>query len=300
MIWTILATFLFTPPVLFGQTAEELSAKANAASQAEAWDEAAAALEQLVTLRPESGSDWYQLGVALHRSGDYAAAVTAYEKVLALPSASAFHPFARFRGAESLAAAGKTQEAMTWLQAAVDGGFAPASSIEGSDALEALRGESSYIAALDKARRNTTPCEFKEEHRQFDFWIGDWDVFTPTGQQAGTNNIEKIVNGCVIYENWTSATGGVGKSFNFYDASDDKWHQLWVDGQGNVLRMSGTYKDGVLDYTGETPTEDGAARSERLRFFDLEGGLVRQLWEQSSDGGKTWTTAFDGEYRPKK
>jgi hypothetical protein len=27
---------------------------------------------------------------------------------------------------------------------------------------------------------------------------------------------------------------------------------------------------------------------------------VHQLWKQSADGGKTWTTAFDGIYIPKK
>jgi hypothetical protein len=25
---------------------------------------------------------------------------------------------------------------------------------------------------------------------------------------------------------------------------------------------------------------------------------VRQLWESSSDGGRTWTVAFDGIYAP--
>ena len=31
-------------------------------------------------------------------------------------------------------------------------------------------------------------------------------------------------------------------------------------------------------------------------FFNLGPGPVRQLWEQSTDEGKTWTVAFDGLY----
>ena len=153
--------------------------------------------------------------------------------------------------------------------------------------------------ALAQTTGAQTPCEDKTEHRQFDFWIGDWEVFNPSGQRVGTNRIEKIVNGCILLENWTSASGGVGKSFNFYDPADGHWHQLWVDGQGNVLRLRGALRDGVLHYEGETKTADGEPRKERLRFFNLENGFVRQLWEQSADDGKTWNVAFDGEYRPK-
>ncbi len=39
---------------------------------------------------------------------------------------------------------------------------------------------------------------------------------------------------------------------------------------------------------------------ERLGFTLLAGGHVRQLWEQSTDGGKSWTVAFDGLYVPRK
>ena len=32
------------------------------------------------------------------------------------------------------------------------------------------------------------------EHRQFDFWIGHWDVFVPSGKKAGQNRIEVIAD----------------------------------------------------------------------------------------------------------
>ena len=34
-------------------------------------------------------------------------------------------------------------------------------------------------------------------------------------------------------------------------------------------------------------------------WYDNADGTVRQHWEQSKDGGKSWTTAFDGLYKKK-
>ena len=132
------------------------------------------------------------------------------------------------------------------------------------------------------------------EHRQFDFWIGDWDVHVG-GQQAGTNTIQLILDGCVLQENWTGSKGGTGKSFNVYDSAKGKWQQTWVDSTGNVLELYGEFKDGVMRLTGEN-VRNGKKTLQRLSFFPLEKNRVRQLWEQSQDDGKTWSAVFDGLY----
>ncbi len=36
----------------------------------------------------------------------------------------------------------------------------------------------------------------------------------------------------------------------------------------------------------------------RMTWTPLDNGYVRQHWEVTSDGGTTWSTAFDGEYHP--
>ena len=61
------------------------------------------------------------------------------------------------------------------------------------------------------------------EMRQFDFWVGDWTV-TDRGKLAGRNHIERILGGCALLENWSGAQGGAGKSLNFYDSDDARWH----------------------------------------------------------------------------
>jgi hypothetical protein len=139
------------------------------------------------------------------------------------------------------------------------------------------------------------PCGAKPEYRQFDFWIGEWDV-QAGGKQVGTNSVQLILSDCVIFENWTGARGMTGKSFNIYNAAKGKWQQTWVDSTGNVLELYGEFKDGAMRLTGEKHGPKGGKIIDRITFFPLEGGRVRQLWESSQDEGKTWNTVFDGLY----
>jgi hypothetical protein len=135
------------------------------------------------------------------------------------------------------------------------------------------------------------------EARQFDFWVGNWNV-TVAGKQAGTNEVTLEENGCVLHEHWTSSRGGsTGQSFNFFDRTISRWHQFWVDNGGNYLHLTGAYADGKLVLTGEAPGADGKPADQRLTFFQNADGSVRQLWETSADHGTTWQVAFDGLYR---
>ena len=146
-----------------------------------------------------------------------------------------------------------------------------------------------------------SPCKSRPEYRQFDFWVGEWDVLNPKGQQAGTNSVQLILGDCVVFENWTGARGGSGgKSFNVYNAAKGKWQQTWVDNSGGVLELTGEYRDNQMRFTGETKGGDGKVTLERLTFTRLGDGGVRQLWEKSADGGKTWAVAFDGTYVRKR
>jgi hypothetical protein len=135
------------------------------------------------------------------------------------------------------------------------------------------------------------PCATKES-RQFDFWIGDWNVVDPAGKVAGHNRIEAILGGCALAEHWDGAGGGHGTSYNAYDARTKTWQQFWVDKQGGVLHLEGTF-DGERMVL-RSPRAD--AHVDRITWTPNKDATVRQLWETSDDSGKTWTTTFDGRY----
>ena len=143
------------------------------------------------------------------------------------------------------------------------------------------------------------PCR-DAVHRQLDFWVGEWEVQGPKGKTAGASSVQLILNDCVVFENWTGASGYTGKSFNLYDATARKWKQFWVDDRGGMLEFTGEFRDGAMRYEGQSIAQDGKPVMDRLTFFPLAEGRVRQLWEQSADKGKTWNVVFDGTYIRKK
>ena len=88
------------------------------------------------------------------------------------------------------------------------------------------------------------PCDARE-FRQFDFWVGDWDVADASGKAAGRNQITLEERGCVVIERWKSASGGTGLSVNYYDPLAAQWTQQWF-GLGILLTMKGGLRDGAV------------------------------------------------------
>lgn len=132
------------------------------------------------------------------------------------------------------------------------------------------------------------------EHRQFDFWIGSWEVTTPDGEVAGTNEIERVLGGCALRERWQGRGGMTGTSLNAYDPHAGTWHQTWVDDRGGFLLLSGGLQDGSMVLSGEMQDETGPV-THRITWTPLEGGRVRQLWEVRRGAGD-WEVLFDGLY----
>lgn len=140
------------------------------------------------------------------------------------------------------------------------------------------------------------PCKDSENHRAFDFWVGTWDV-SFNGEHAGVNEIKLILGDCVLFENWDSAGGNyTGKSFNYYDRGEGHWRQIWLDDRGGVIEFTGEVRDGAMYYTATTKNQEGKSIKHKLTFSQNDDGSVRQLWDQSSDGGETWQTVWDGHY----
>jgi hypothetical protein len=138
------------------------------------------------------------------------------------------------------------------------------------------------------------PCA-SAEHRQFDFWIGEWEVRGPAGRLAGTNRISRAYGGCVLIEQYDTARGYSGSSFNIYDAGRRKWHQTWVDTSGMLLKLDGSLIDGRMVLEGETTGINGALTKHRITWTPNPDGSVRQFWESTNASGD-WTVTFDGRY----
>jgi len=135
------------------------------------------------------------------------------------------------------------------------------------------------------------------ERNQFDFWIGEWDVYAKD-QLVGHNTIAKILDGCALSEEWVSAAGNKGNSYNYYDEEYNHWNQVWVDDSGSNLELSGFFTgEKMILKTNPKRGENGEIIIDRISWTPLENGDVRQLWERSKDTGGTWEPVFNGLYK---
>ena len=141
-----------------------------------------------------------------------------------------------------------------------------------------------------------TPCS-TEEYRQFDFWVGDWEVFNPKGDKVGENTIEKILGGCSLQESWRGASGNIGHSYNIYDGATSSWHQTWVDNGGMLLKLDGGMVGDSMVMQGTTQGKSGVVHN-KIRWTPAEGS-VKQVWSVSTDNGESWQVIFDGLYKKK-
>ena len=154
-----------------------------------------------------------------------------------------------------------------------------------------------FVAAVSAAQETAPrqPACTSKEHRQFDFWVGEWTV-TENGKPAGFNRIELILGDCALAENWHSATGYDGKSFTFFDAARGVWHQTWIDQQGQPLYIEGGWRNGAMVLEGDSYSANGKPEGRnRISWTVAEDGSVRQLWQHRKGDGE-WRTLFDGRY----
>ena len=152
-----------------------------------------------------------------------------------------------------------------------------------------------------------TPCTTDPVYRQFDFWIGEWDVYAKNGKKAGDSKIDLILDSCIILENWKSAnvSQGVyyaGKSFNTYNSTSKQWQQTWVDNVGGSTEfLEGHFENNRMIFqTKPFQFSKDTVAVRRLTFYNLDVNKVRQHGEISKNGGRTWSTEYDLEYRRKK
>jgi hypothetical protein len=148
------------------------------------------------------------------------------------------------------------------------------------------------------AQTSAAPCG-APAYRQLDFWLGVWNV-TNAGKHAGTNRIEKVLDGCALMETWKSAGSHRGHSLTFYDAPRELWHQTWIDVAGQPLYLEGRWSDGTMRLEGRRPAEKGSSVLHRIEWTPTPGGGLRQRWRSSTDEGRTWSEVFDGYYQKKE
>jgi hypothetical protein len=248
--------------------------------------------EAIVAGMPNDGRSWNRLGQSRASMKEYARAAEAFERAVAIGR----NPIAIYNAAAMRARAGERERAFGWLDTLAASGFTGAPLLRSDSDFVSIRDDARFQRVVERIDRAFRPCVAKPDSHRFDFWIGEWSVTTPQGQPAGKSSVQQILEQCVIFENWTDAQGGSGKSLNAYNAALGMWQQFWTDQYGAVTeyRRSEPTERG-LRFFAETTLPKGPALL-RMTFTPVDANTVRQFGETSFDAGKSWQTSFDLYY----
>ncbi len=154
---------------------------------------------------------------------------------------------------------------------------------------------------LLEEKQQPQPCS-SAEAKQFDFWVGDWNLSWTAQdgkQKTGVNKISQLYGGCVIKEEFADPVGGfAGMSVSTYDVYAKKWKQTWVDNTGSYLDFVGEYRDGYMVLSRKMQKQ-GKEFIQRMRWYDIAANSLKWNWERSDDNGKTWTVIWKISYTRK-
>jgi hypothetical protein len=271
---------------------------------AQQWKAAIPLYENAVKSSVSTALTWNRLGFCYHNIGQIDAAIKDYQVSLDNKPAAFLEQVVQSRLARAYSLKNEMDKSFASLDRALALGYTNVTELETHNDFANARKDKRYNNAKKVVNENAFPCVKNPQTKEFDFWLGEWDVYARgTNTIVGKSKIESASGGCMVLENWTAIGGPPhnGKSMNFVDPVTNKWIQVWVGSSGinaqNITRFyDGEYKDGAMRFVFDRET-NGSKIMGRFIFYNEGPNQVRQFNEQSTDGGKTWTNSYDFTYK---
>ena len=250
--------------------------------------------EQAIETNKKDSIAYYVLGLSNTRLKNHEKAI----EYLNLASENGLYvPAIQFNLAVNYVQLDDQNKALDLLETAANSGAAQYFRLDSPD-FKKLAEHPRFKALKQQMFFNAFPCEANEDYRRFDFWIGEWDVYSG-GVKVAESSITKSHGGCAILEDYQTLRGIIGgNSISLYDSQEKKWKQTYADGQGRVshyVEVDEVY-EGELKVVSKTNPNNWLM----MTFFENKDGSVRQLMESSQDKGKNWSVVFDGHYKNKE
>lgn len=148
--------------------------------------------------------------------------------------------------------------------------------------------------------QNIQECDCcTENYNQFDFWLGEWNVYNENDNLVGTNTIIKDYDNCVLVEKWVSSEKNKGTSTNFYDKTDGYWHQIWVDNSGYILKLKGNFITNSMILKSDMIKGENGNYFNQITLTKNKNETITQLWEVFNEKNVKISEAFKGIYKKK-
>ena len=142
-------------------------------------------------------------------------------------------------------------------------------------------------------------CEENPEFDHWDFWLGEWKVFTndEAATHIGNNKISKHYSECLIKEDWVDVQGNGGFSMNFYHPLHGDWRQVWVSNGYFIDYRGGLNDQGQMVLEGKADQyAAGTTTGFRGIWTPEDNGDVIQQFETFDEETGEWTKVFEARY----
>ena len=173
-------------------------------------------------------------------------------------------------------------------------------------ALAVLTAATPAMAAMEATQTvpATGACD-TPQHHQFDFWLGEWQVFdADTGELVAVDRIEKQTDGCVVRQSMSflndkyrrpgSKLRLAGVSVNRFDG--EAWLEMWADNQWGAIALRGAPEgDSAMVLKTIIPSR---RRDLKIVWEKHPDGTVRILQYVAPTGSGKWEKYGDLIYRP--
>lgn len=143
------------------------------------------------------------------------------------------------------------------------------------------------------------PCLASAGFDQFDFWLGEWNVYSNDGKRRllGSNSIRKLYGSCLITEEWQSTGGTAGFSMNYYNPVTSGWRQVWVSTGYSIDYTGGINAEGAMELSGFLyDYAENAATPFRGTWSPQPDGSVIQHFDIFDSESESWSVWFEGLY----
>lgn len=151
------------------------------------------------------------------------------------------------------------------------------------------------------------PCAAPEA-RQFDFFLGDWQIDQTIRTAAGTyetyparTSVRLAAGGCALVEDWIGTVrffwAGMtepaelrGLSVRAWNPAAARWEIYWLDTMQPQFGepFTGTFAGGRGVFTRRSRAPDGTPQTVRITFEQPADGVVEWSLEVTGAAGGTW------------
>mgnify|MGYP006277547393 CR=1 FL=1 len=170
-----------------------------------------------------------------------------------------------------------------------------------------------FICLFTSLFAQVDQSNFSEKYREFDFWIGKWEVNLRKQQEDNSwkdwkiaqTKVYPILDGRAILELWEEQTNNkpdsaiVGYSLRYWHPKNKEWI-LWLNWPGvnrsGSQRLTGNFRHGRGEFFVKRPVNDSTTSITRYTFSDITENSLRWDNATSLDGGKTWTGGWIMEF----